>query len=475
MSQEYGDVRDLRDGFRAAGTLGETIPSTTVKDEKRMRGEVIDRLVRTAVFAEQTSLREAARYAVRAAAVALGAYPASIHALYMAVGRREGGGFTVPAMNLRGATYDVARAVFRTAKRLEAGAFIFEIARSEIGYTMQRPAEYAACVLAAAVKEGHHGPVFIQGDHFQAKSKVFREAPEKETQALRDLIDEAILAGFFNIDIDCSTLVDLAHATVAEQQRINSELTADFTKYIRQREPKGLTVSVGGEIGEVGKKNSTLEEMGAFLDGYRQALEGNGDGGGRDGKLAGISKISIQTGTSHGGTVGPDGKVVQVDVDFDTLERLSRAAIDEYGLGGAVQHGASTLPEDLFHKFPETKTIEIHLATEFQNIMFDRLPDELRGRIYAWLAENAKEERKKGMTDEQFHYKARKKGFGPFKREWWNLPDAVRGEIATALEGKFERLFGKLRVGGTAALTERHVKPVAVPLGAPEALQEAVS
>ncbi|NIO08439.1 MAG: aldolase, partial [Deltaproteobacteria bacterium] len=73
----------------------------------------------------------------------------------------------------RGMTYQVARAVYRAALKHKVGAFIFEIARSEIGYTRQRPAEYAACVLAAAVKEEFQGPVFIQGDHFQMNRKKY--------------------------------------------------------------------------------------------------------------------------------------------------------------------------------------------------------------------------------------------------------------------------------------------------------------
>ena len=89
-------------------------------------------------------------------AAAAGIRPASIHDLYMAMGRGDAGGFTVPAINVRAMAYDTARAVIRAAKKLNAGAFIFEIARSEIGYTEQRPHEYAAVVLGAALREGLH-------------------------------------------------------------------------------------------------------------------------------------------------------------------------------------------------------------------------------------------------------------------------------------------------------------------------------
>jgi len=40
-------------------------------------------------------------------------------------------------------------------------------------------------------------------------------------------------------------------------------------------------------------------------------------------------------------------------------------------MGGAVQHGASTLPDDMFDLFPKKGTMEVHLATGFQNIIFD--------------------------------------------------------------------------------------------------------
>ncbi len=53
---------------------------------------------------------------------------------------------------------------------------------------------------------------------------------------------------------------------------------------------------VGGEIGEVGGHNSTEEELRAYLDGFKAKLS-------KHGKLTGLSKISIQTGTSHGGVV----------------------------------------------------------------------------------------------------------------------------------------------------------------------------
>src|SRR4030042_2801015 len=90
-----------------------------------------------------------------------GIYPSSIHQFYLARGLGEFGGFTVPAINLRGMTYDLARAIFRVARANNSAAFIFEIAKSEMGYTAQPPIEYSSVILAAAIKEGYTAPVFI--------------------------------------------------------------------------------------------------------------------------------------------------------------------------------------------------------------------------------------------------------------------------------------------------------------------------
>ena len=424
--------------------------------------ETIDRLAWTAAFGADAELRGAARSIVREAAAAAGIRPASIHDLYIAMGRGDAGGFTVPAINVRAMAYDTARAVIRSAKKLGAGAFIFEIARSEIGYTEQRPHEYAAIVIAAALREGFSGPLFIQGDHVQTNAKKYNSPErEKELGALRALIKEEMAAGFYNIDIDTSTLVDLSKATLDEQQEVNVTLAADFATFIRSHEPKGVTVSVGGEIGEVGGKNSDVHELHAYMDGFNRTLKARGAG------LVGLSKISVQTGTAHGGFVNADGSVrTDVKIDLNTLEELSRVARKDYSLGGAVQHGASTLPPDAFDAFPRHGACEIHLATDFQNMVYDhpQFPADLKAEMYAWIRENAVEERKPKDTEEQFIYKARKKAIGPFKKRMWSMSEDRRNAIGQSLEERFTFLMRQLKIDGTAATVAKfvHVPSVAI-------------
>jgi len=414
------------------------------------RPQDIEKIVMDLIMSEDAALKKSLAKKILDIAYKKGIYPSSIHEYYMARGRGEFSGSTVPAINLRSMTYDLAAAIFRVAKKNNSGAFIFEIAKSEMGYTAQIPVEYTSAVLAAAIKENYRGPVFIQADHTQVNAKKYAEDPEKELGALKALIKDAVDAGFYNIDIDSSTVVDLSQKDIKKQQRLNFEICAKLTQFIRQIQPRGVEVSVGGEIGEVGHQNSTPEDFHAFMQGFKEKL--------RKGRT-GISKISVQTGTSHGGVVLADGSIAQVQLDFNVLKTISEIARKEYGLAGAVQHGASTLPDEMFHKFAEVETAEVHLATGFQNMMFDSVhfPQDLKSRMYEWLKANAASERKEGESDEQFFYKARKKALGPFKKEIMGLPQEVRAKIAAEIEQKFDFLFKQLNTVNNKDLVDKYV------------------
>ncbi len=464
--KSYSTIGELLEHLKPAAELRDR--SIAIHDERAFRENVLDRLVYSAVFGDE-AVKTASRWIIWQAGQELGVLPASIHDFYIAGGHGDWNNQTTPAINVRGMVYDTARAVIRAAQKNNSKQFIFEIARSEMGYTDQRPEEYATVILAAALRQGHRGPLFIQGDHFQINAKTYGEDAEKEVSGLKKLIDEALAAGFYNIDIDSSTIVDLSRPSVAEQQRLNFERCAELTAYIRERQPDGVMVSVGGEIGEVGGKNSTVEDLDAFMTGYNRTISEMA------GNVVGISKISVQTGTSHGGIVLPDGSIAEVSVDFDTLGDLSVAARERYALGGAVQHGASTLPEVAFNRFSEANACEVHLATGFQNIIYDShaFPSGLRDEIYAWLAEHRASERKPNMTDAQFYYTTRKRGFGPFKQQIWDLPESVRNAISAELEERFDLIFQRLNVVDSAGMIDRLVVPARQNKPIPEPLQRA--
>ena len=409
---------------------------------------LIDDLIYTATFAGDKKAQAKAREQIFKLAKKSGVYPASIHNLYMAFGAKKISGFTIPAFNIRTLTYDMARLIFQLARQLKTNAFIFEIARSEIGYTGQEPIEYTTSVIAAAVAEKYKGPVFIQGDHYQFSAKKFKVDPGQELKRIKELVKKSIDAKFYNIDIDGSTLVELEKPTLIEQQKNNFEMTTALTKYIRSLEPRKVTISIGGEIGHIGGKNSNAQEFQTFMDNYLQKIK----------KLTGISKVSVQTGTSHGGIPMADGTIAKVSIDFNVLKSISKVGRDKYHIGGAVQHGASTLPNELFNHFPKNNALEIHLATGFQNIAYEYMPETLKKEIYQWIKNNLKEEWKEGWSEDQFIYKTRKKALGPFKKKLWSLTDADKKPVLTALKKQFGFLMRKLNVVNKRGVVDRFVK-----------------
>jgi fructose-bisphosphate aldolase, class II len=458
---------DLLSTIRAAAHLDGDV--LVVDDERAFRAGAIRDLAWTAAFSTDDVTTAAAQWIVWEASQALGAHSASIQELYAARGRGEVSGFTVPAINLRAQTFDMARTAFEAAASAEVGAVIFEIARSEQTYTFQRPIDFSTFVLAGAIAAGWRAPVFIQGDHYQFNAKKYAADPEAMTEEIRRACRLAIDAGYRNIDIDSSTLVDLSKPTADEEQRENYRRAAELTALIRTLEADGVTVSVGGEIGEVGTQNSTVAELRAYLDGYQAELRE------RMPDATGISKVSVQTGTSHGGVPLPDGGVAEVKLDFEVLRELGEVARRDYGLAGAVQHGASTLPDELFHRFPAVETAEIHLATGFQNTLFDHpaFPADLRRAIETWCAVDAADERKPDQTDEQFTYTTRKKAIGPFKRELWDL--STKDEILATQRRKISFLFTELGVNGSREMIAAYIRPVELHRPMPDALREAVA
>lgn len=415
-----------------------------------MINKKIDQLVWQATFGEKEE-KEKAYLLIKKLGEESGIFLASINNLYKARAEKEVPlNFTVPAINIRGLTYDMAKTIFKVAIEQKVRALIFEIARSEIGYTNQSPKEYVAAIIASAISEKFQGPLFIQGDHFQIKPQRQSVQPEEgELEKIKKLIKDSIEAGFYNIDIDLSTLIDYSQQTIDEQQKTNYTLSTKLAEYIRRLEPKGITISLGGEIGHIGGKNSTKEELIAYMEGFNKSLNAG---------LIGLSKIAIQTGTHHGGVPLPDGTLADVKVDFSALKELSQLARN-YNMGGAVQHGASTLPDKYFSQFPESEAIEVHLATGFQNIIMDhpKFPKELIKEMYQWLDKTMENERSQYQTDFQFHYKLRKKAWGQFKKECWSLPNDIKQSIMNSLEKRFTFIFKELNVNNTKEMVEKFI------------------
>ena len=451
-------------------------------NEKELRGNIIDKLVYEATFNSNKDVVDFCRFLIKLIAEKKGIVLASIHNYYKQKAKDQKK-ITIPAINIRGMSYNTAQAVIESAKNKNTNAFILEIAKSEIKYTNQRPAEYVTSILAAAIKKDYQGLLFLQGDHFQISAEKYKENPDQEREEVKELIKEAITAGFYQIDLDMSTLVDWSKQDYDSQQKTNYEETANLTAYVRDLEKelglakKGIIISLGGEIGEIGKgikgRNSTVEDLRAFMNGYLKEITKKSKEKGC--QLEGIVKIAIQTGTCHGGIRDEKGNIVkEVKLSFNALAEVGKAAREEYNLAGIVQHGASTLDPHYFGIFAgypnslggseiseelltksnaeilsENPVAEVHLATAYQDTIFDHpvFPEELAKEIKKWVLENYPP--KQGEDPEKAYKGNRKRAWGPFKLQVWNLPPNVQKEIQETLVNQFsEDVFKNLGVQG---------------------------
>ena len=251
-----------------------------------------------------------------------GAPSASIHELYMARGRGEVGGFTVPAINLRTQVFEMAAASSARRSRARVGAVIMELARSEQEYTFQRPGEFITNVLAGALASGWHGPVFVQGDHYQFNAKKYAADPAAVTEGLRKLTREAWPWATATSTSTPRRWSISRKPSVDEQQRTNYARAAELTALIRQH-------GAGGPDDQRRRRDrrgrqGELDRAGAAgLPGW---LPGRARPAWPARRAIGVSKVSVQTGTSHGGIPLPDGSVAPVKLDFGTLERLGAVA-----------------------------------------------------------------------------------------------------------------------------------------------------
>lgn len=430
--------------FSAIEVLESGVPSI---NDLEIVQDCVCGLAEVAAFGELSGQQLAHKMAWQLAAVC-GVFPASIDELYRKISTGEVREFTVPAMNLRAIAYHSARAVFGAMRDNSVGAAIFELSRGEIAFTGQRPMEYTTVLLCAAIAEGYKGPLFLQADHFQVSASRYAVDPRSELTTLKTLMAEAVEAGFFNIDIDTSTLVDLGFDTVDEQQRPNYLLSAELVNFVRKLEPEGVTISLGGEIGEVGEDNSTVEEVNAFLTGVNAYL---------DPDTAGLTKLSIQSGTKHGGNVLKDGSFGEMNVDFDLINNLTSACRSHGDVAGCVQHGASMLTLAKLGQLPQSACIEVHLAAAFLNSVYDQLPAQLVALADEWAAKNVADEWKTDWSRAQFVHHARRYPIGHFKRQWWDARECHE-KLRTAVYDQAVGYFAVLNVNDSLQLVTDTIK-----------------
>lgn len=414
-----------------------------------MNFEILDQKAKNLAMSKPEERNDAAAE-IMALAAAEGVFPASIKQVYAALGRGALPPMTVPAINLRGMTYDLARAIWQVIMKLQAYPVIFELTPSEMTASDQTAAEYAAMIAAAACREGFRGPVFIQGDHFHIDNA-------DSVDEIKQLCQETITAGYYHLDIDAATLINAAGETPRAIQRPNAEISAALTSFIRAKQPDDIHITIGAEVGEIGSNNTTPADLIGFMEVYNAALPPG---------MLGIDKISVQTGTRHGGIVDADGSLAEMPLDLKAAKALSRLANTKFGIAGLVQHGASTLTIQQLSQLPESGIIEVHLATNIQNIVFDHpaFPKDLLAEIKQQLiptsmgAEGDKLDEDRNQTIYQQFYNARWTAWGTFKRQLWEMPDQNKREITAALQSWIQDIFTALKIKGQLPLIQSYYK-----------------
>ena len=368
-----------------------------------------------------------------------GVYPASIHEFYAANLRQEYPPMAVPAINIRGMTFDIACAAWRAAQKSQAGPIIFELAPFEMISGSQDFAEYCAIIQAAAVHEGYAGPVFLQGDLFQLNTR-------EDLPYIKEMIISAIQAGVYNLDMNASPLINQEGDSPLERQKLNGRMIAELTAFAIDNSPEGIHPSIGGEVGGLDRNNTTIQDLQAFMKIFSGSCSNTANG---------LDKVSARTGTVLGGIIGTDGSISDMPLDLELVEQLTQKLREDYSIAGLVQHGASTLSVSNLARLAGRGVIEVHLGTQIQNIVFDHpafpaeLMEYMRASLFTSKANPAETIKPAAsQSREQRFYHSRLNAWGMFKEDLWVLPHGIREEITSALQMWFESLFSVLNIAG---------------------------
>ncbi|MBI3655706.1 MAG: hypothetical protein HY232_04705 [Acidobacteria bacterium] len=446
-------LNDLKDHLQDCVSINGT--SFTLRSRRLFVERHLDDLVFESIFNEDAALRKRIRQLIHAVGRECHIIPASMQRFYEARATSALGGMTIAAIGLPTLSYDLACAVFRAAGRLRVGGFAFSLSRDELETTGQSFDEFAAVIIAAALRERWQGPVFLLASRLQADARHFVARPAGEMSALRQLIDDALRAGFYNIDLDTSPLIDKGCSTLSEQLYRNYAQSAELTAYIRRVEPRGVTVSVGATLGAAGDRNSTEEDLNSFMAGYNKALAA-----GRYG-AKGLCKIVVQTCKQAYGVPLPDGQIVSLSLDMNLLRRLSYRARADFGLAGAVQQVSADWPLDIYDRFVNTDTAEIHLSDVVQDIVLEglHLHSSLHAEMDRFLKRECANQWSDGMTEAAFLHRMRGRAWKAFKQPLWELSRAPRLEISALLESRIQIIFEKLGLSNTRELVAKTLEP----------------
>ncbi len=316
-------------------------------------------------------------------------------------------------------------------------AVLFEIAKSEVGYTGQTPADLYGAITAKAQELEFDAPYAVHGDHIGVKSTA-----DADVQSAADLIKAELAAGFTSFAIDASHIFDVNAATVRDQLAGNIEVTTRLANLI----PNELSLEV--EVGEIGKKNpetgeqelTSVEEAVTFIE----ALQENG---------VYPDLIACHNGSAHGNIYDEDGNIVeQIGIDEQRTRDIA-AAIKPLGVQIA-QHGITGTPLHLMHRLIDAGIAKGNVGTNWQNIALETLPDDLVKRMEEWTMDSDKvammRKKKPNMSDRELLGKNIKHSIQHFKDEIAQLSDDDLAPVYAKTKESADAFFEAFNAVGSA-------------------------
>ncbi len=236
----------------------------------------------------------------------------------------------------------------------------FELAKSESdlkgGYTKLTPQAYFDMLVAYAEEIGFDRPFVLHGDHLTVKT-----TNEDEIRATEELIAEQLKDGYTSFALDASF----------NPEDDNIRITRRLAKPIVEA-GLGLETEVG-EIKSVGSTGeiTTVEEARTFIEKLVS-----------DGIIPDL--LGINNGSKHGNYL--EGEEISID-----LARTGECydAVKSHGVCIA-QHGITGTPLHLVGRFADNGIRKGNVGTEWQNIAYRHLPEDLMQMMRSWAEEAGK-------------------------------------------------------------------------------------
>ncbi len=393
-------------------------------DAQRLREERIDALVYNAMFQPSERVRYFLAWLIRQAAAGNAIYPASLKGLYAMAARGQTPKFTVPAVSLRAMTYAGGRSAFQAAWETGTGALVFNL--DGAAKPAQSPLDYATCLLAAAIREGYEGPLFLEADFLHAQPVTDEAAHGDELERLKELAEEALNEGFFNLEFDTTRLENLTLPDPTEQEQACYLDCAALASFVRQTEPGGVGSAIGIRFNCHGDLEHRVQRLRAFMTGFETEFTS------RAGHVPGISKFNLN---------------IRGEEDLGMAVDFAEVALREYWLPTSVGQEGAALPDDLIEAVVDLPFVEVHLGSRLEERIFDHpaFPAQLRQAMQRWI-EACASARQAGQSDEDLRLAMRPLAYEQFKRELWDLPGQTQEAIMADLKADLVEIIRRLRV-----------------------------